>query len=374
MPHMDRALLERELARFDPEPPIERAWTPPSSWYTSPEIHALELESVLAATWQPVARIERLREPGDYVSGCLFGEPWVVVRGEDGELRAFHNTCRHKGREVVQGSGNSPQLVCGYHAWTYDLGGRLRSAPRMAGIEDFERAGMSLAPLALETWGAWAFVNLDRSAAPLAGRVAELDARLPAGDWDRLRFVDQRTWTLECNWKVYVDNYLDGGYHIPHMHPSLDAQLDMQSYRTELFDECSIQSSSPGRGENARIGGGALYAWIYPNFMLNRYGPCLDTNWVLPLGPDRCQVLYDFFFTEPDAPGARAFIEESIEQSAVTQREDVAICESVQLGLRSRGYDRGRYAPRVEMGEHHFHRLLAASYRAGLRATGGAAT
>ena len=362
---MDRTLLERELARFDPELPIERAWTPPSSWFTSPEIHALELEAVLAGTWQPVARIERLREPGDYVSGCLAGEPWVVVRGDDGELRAFHNTCRHKGREVVQGCGNAAQLVCGYHAWTYDLLGRLRSAPSTAGIEAFERESMSLAPLALETWGLWVFVNLDRSAAPLAGRVAELDARLPAADWQRLRFVDQRTWTLECNWKVYVDNYLDGGYHIPHMHPSLDAQIDMSNYRTELFAECSIQSSSPAADGNERIGDGALYGWIYPNFMLNRYGPCLDTNYVLPLGPDRCQVLYDFFFTETEGPDARAFIEQSIEQSALTQREDIAICESVQTGLRSSGYDRGRYAPRVETGEHHFHRLLAADLRRG---------
>jgi len=372
---MDHALLTRELEAFDPGVPIERAWTPPSSWYTSPEVFELERRTVFASTWHPVARREQLAAAGAYVAGRA-GEPWVLVRGADGALRAFANTCRHKGREVVQGCGTAAELVCGYHAWTYDLEGRLRSAPRMAGIEGFDRHAMSLAPLAAEEWGPWAFLNLDPGAAPLAPRLADLARRVLATDWERLRFVEATEWTLECNWKVYVDNYLDGGYHIPHMHPTLDAQLDMQSYRTEVFEDFSIQSSSAARARDERIaydaaeriGGGAHYAWVYPNFMLNRYGPCLDTNYVEPLGPDRCRVLYEFFFLDAEGVDARRFIAESIEQSAVTQREDIAICESVQVGLRSGSYDRGRYAPRVEIGEHHFHRLLARDLRAGLAA------
>lgn len=368
---MDRTHLVRELESFDPGLPIERAWTPPSSWYTSSAIHDLELGGILARSWQPVARVEQLREAGAYVTGVLVGEPWVVVRGADGILRAFLNTCRHKGREVVQGSGRADELVCGYHAWTYDLQGQLRSAPRMAGIEDFDRSSMSLTPLALEVWGHWVFLNLDPGAAPLAPALASLESRLAATGWEKLRCVAQREWTLDCNWKVVVDNYLDGGYHIPHMHPTLDAQLDMQSYRTELFERYSIQSSGAGVATDERIdyeaseriGGEALYVWLYPNFMLNRYGPCLDTNHVIPLGPDRCQVLYEFFFLETEGSEAQEFIRSSIEQAAVTQKEDIAICESVQLGLNSRGYDRGRYAPRVEMGEHHFHCLLAAELR-----------
>jgi nitrite reductase/ring-hydroxylating ferredoxin subunit len=141
---VDPARLSEEIDRFDPRVPIESAWTPPSSWYTAPDIHALECRAVLAATWQPVARLEQLQRPGDFVAGCLLGEPFVVVRGADDVLRAFHNTCRHKGREVVQGAGTAQELVCGYHAWTYDLAGKLRSAPRMAGIRDFDRERMSL--------------------------------------------------------------------------------------------------------------------------------------------------------------------------------------------------------------------------------------
>jgi choline monooxygenase len=233
----------------------------------------------------------------------------------------------------------------------------------MAGIQNFEREDMSLVALRAEVWGPWVFVNADPDARPLSEQLGELTARLDRGGWDKLHFVDRRTWTLACNWKVYVDNYLDGGYHIPHMHPSLDAQLDMSSYRTDVFERFSIQTSGSAGGSHERIGEQAIYAWIYPNFMLNRYGPCLDTNYVMPLGHDRCQVLYEFYFLETEGEPARRFIEQSIEQAGVTQREDIAICESVQIGLGSSSYDRGRYAPRVETGEHHFHCLLASDLR-----------
>jgi len=372
---MRRQSMQHELDRFDADLPIARAWTPPSTWYVSPAFAELEREHVFKHTWQPVARLEQLRGPGDYVSGRLVGEPWVIVRTEQGSLKAFHNSCRHKGREVVQGCGTAPQLVCGYHAWSYDLEGKLRSCPRMAGIEDFDRAGMSLEEVALETWGPWVFLNFDPDSRPLAESLGPLADRLDRSRWADLRFVAERTWDIECNWKVYIDNYLDGGYHIPHMHPSLDAQLDMSTYRTELFETYSIQSSGAAQESDGRIafdagdriGGEALYIWLYPNFMLNRYGPCLDTNYVIPLAEDRCRVYYEFYFRETEGTDAEAFVAGSIEQSAVTQREDIAICESVQCGLASTGYDRGRYAPQVEMGEYHFHGLLARHLRDALR-------
>ena len=359
-----RRTVQDEVLRFDPAIPIERAWTPPSSWYVSPELFALERERVFRREWNPVARVADLATPGAYASGVVAGEPWVVVRGMDGELRGFANTCRHKGREVVQGCGRAEKLVCGYHAWSYGLDGTLKSAPRMAGIQDFDRAAMSLPPIQVEVWGPWVFVNFDLAATALLERVPELDGKLQASGWDRLTYLSSTTWDIGCNWKVYVDNYLDGGYHIPHMHPTLDAQIDMTTYRTETFARSSLQSTGTSAVDDPRIdfearqrmGDGALYAWLFPNFMLNRYGSCLDSNLVIPVGPDRCQVVYDFFFEEP--AGSEDFIAESVAQSAVTQQEDIAICESVQLGLGAASYERGRYAPQVEVGEHHFHRLL----------------
>lgn len=350
---------------------------PPSSWYVDQQFLDLERERVFGATWQPVARVAQLREPGDHVAGQVAGMPYVVTRDDGGELRAFHNVCRHKGREVVIGCGRAEALVCGYHAWRYDLRGRLASAPRMAGVQNFDRGQMSLPPLAVEAWGPWVFVHFSLRGAPtssLADSLSELTRRLDASEWGALEYVYSAVWDIQCNWKVYADNYLDGGYHIPHMHPSLDGQLDMETYRTELFDTYSIQSSGAalvadethGVDGTARIGQGAIYAWLFPNFMLNRYGPCLDTNLVVPMGPDRCQVHCDFFFAPggsgDDVAAQRAFIDESIEQSAIIQREDVEICESVQRGLGSPSYDRGRYAPRVEQGEYHFHQLLKRAY------------
>jgi choline monooxygenase len=295
--------------------------------------------------------------------------PWLVVRGADARLRGFHNACRHKGREVVIGSGCAAELVCGYHAWSYDVEGNLKRAPRIAGIQGFERGQMGLLPMACETWGPWIMIHADPGAEPLAPRVSALTELLAARDWGSLVFHSQKTWDLNCNWKVFVDNYLDGGYHVPHMHPSLDAQLDMDSYRTECFDWLSIQTSAPGAGAGRRIGEGAIYAWLFPSFMINAYGPCLDTNWVEPLSPSRCRVHYQFYF-RPDTPAE--LIEASIRQSDVTQREDIEICESVQIGLGSPAYDRGRYAPRVEIGEYHFHRLLAGAYEAGFLRGDGA--
>lgn len=354
---------------FDASLPIERAWTPPSSWYTDPTIYALERRVTFRDHWHPVAHVADLAEPGSYVSGCLAGEPWVVVR-DGAELRAFSNVCRHKGREVVTGSGRAGELVCGYHAWRYDLGGRLRKAPRTGGIAEFDREAMGLPALGVDSWGPWVFIHADADAPPVRTTHFEVDERLSASSWSSLSFAGRATWELACNWKVYVDNYLDGGYHVPHMHPTLDAQLDMSSYRTELFDTCSIQSCAPARGEDSRIaypptsriGERAIYAWLYPAFMINRYGPCMDTNLVIPLGVDRCRVEYEFYFERTEGDEAERFIAASMAQSDVTQREDIAICESVQRGLGSSRYDRGRYAPTVEQGEHHFHRLLAADY------------
>jgi phenylpropionate dioxygenase-like ring-hydroxylating dioxygenase large terminal subunit len=366
--------LEKKVTAFDPDMPIARAWTPPSSWYTDDDIHALELTHVFGRSWQPVARTAELPERGSYVAGCFASEPWVVVRGADDVLRAFFNTCRHKGREVVTGRGCAAELVCGYHAWRYDLDGRLRSAPRIGGIEEFDRGAMSLLPLGLEQWGPWVFVHRERTPTRLKNQLPELDAALERSGWSSLKFAGEQSWTIACNWKVYVDNYLDGGYHVPHMHPTLDAQLEMDAYRTDIYERSSIQSCPPASESDPRvrydarqrIGERALYAWIYPNFMINRYGPCLDTNHVVPLGPDRCRVDYQFYFADVQGEAAQRFVADSMAQSDVTQREDIAICESVQRGLASESYDRGRYAPTVETGEHHFHRLLAADYRRAL--------
>lgn len=362
---MNDEQLPREVLRFDPQLSLAEGWTPPVSWYIAPEFGQLERQAVFRRSWQLACRRDQVREPGQYVAGQAFDLPYLIVRGDDGVLRALANVCRHKATQVCEGAGQLPHLTCPYHGWTYHLDGGLKSAPRVAGIRSLVREDMALPRFALLEWGPYVLFNADSQADPadFFRCVRELDEALEHTGWGELRFHSRRCYRVEANWKVFCDNYLDGGYHIAHMHPSLDAQLDLGSYRTQLFERFSIQSSRPDPQGGARIGGSALYAWLYPNLMLNRYGPVLDTNYVVPIDEHHCEVYFDFFFDDSvDA----AWIEASLEQSEVTQREDMWVSAKAQVGMRSGTWPRGRYAPALEQGVHHFHRLLAADLRAAL--------
>jgi choline monooxygenase len=360
-----------EVLRFDPDLPLESAGSPPSSWYTDPGLYALEQSAVFGRRWVFACRSSEVSAPGSFASGCHGGSPWVVARDTDGTLRAFHNVCRHRGAEVVQGNGSTDSLTCRYHGWVYRLDGRLRSAPRMGSMAGFDRDTMSLPPMQVVEWGPLVMINADPDARPFLDDFGELDAILSATGWQHLTPGARKVWDVDCNWKVFADNYLDGGYHIAHMHPTLDAQLDMASYRTDLYAWFSVQTSRPDSSEDPRakvdvaqrMGVGPVYAWLYPSLMINRYGPVLDTNVVVPIAADRCQVVFDFWF---DPSVSDAFIAESLEQSDVTQREDIDVSESVQRGTASASFDRGRYASAWEKGIHHFHSLLAGDLRAAL--------
>ncbi len=355
--------MHPDLDRFDPSLPIERSRTPPASWYCDPALFDLERRTVFRRTWQGVGPLERLAGPGDYLSGEIVGEPFVVVRGADSELRAFFNVCRHHASCIVHGEGNVEQFVCPYHGWTYDLDGRLRKAPRLGGVRGFDRDSAGLVPLEVAAWGPLAFVRLASGSEPLAELLRPLDGRVEAAG---LRFTARRTYEIACNWKVYVDNYLDGGYHVDHLHKGLASQLDLESYRTEIEGRVSLQICAAG-GEGggsgvdfkARLGDGAVYAFVYPNFMINRYGPIMDTNWVLPLGAERTLTVFDYYFDARALESDPLFAERSLAASDRVQQEDVEICESVQRGLRSSAYDTGFYAPTVEQAAHRFHCLLA---------------
>ena len=354
--------LRRELARFDPGVPIERATTPPASWYTDPEFYGRERRKLFRSTWQAAARLDQLRRSGDFVAGEIAGEPYVVLRDGEGGLRAFFNVCRHHASCIMSGVGNVDRLTCPYHGWTYDLQGRLRKAPRVAGVRDFGRQRFGLRPMETAVWGPFVFIRLTRGGDPLASSMQPLDGRI---EWSSLRFVARRTYEVACNWKVFVDNYLDGGYHVGELHRGLASQLDLQSYRTEIAGRLSLQvcDARAAEGEGIdfgeRLAGGALYAFVYPNFMINRYGPMMDTNWVLPLGHDRTLTIFDYYFDPQRIAADPTFVERSLEASDRVQAEDVEICESVQRGLGSIAFDTGRYAPGVEQAAHHFHCMLA---------------
>jgi choline monooxygenase len=171
---------------------------------------------------------------------------------------------------------------------------------------------------------------------------------------------------------VFVDNYLDGGYHVPYLHKGLDSVLDYPNYQIENYEHFSLQWSpivSEGAEEQTgavRTGDRALYYWIYPNFMINWYDGVLDTNLVIPRGVDQTEVIFDFYFPDVTSPDARERNLQSVSVGQRIQDEDVAICKSVQRGLNSRAYNAGRLSVRREAGEHLFHRLLYADLKSGI--------
>ena len=362
--------VQEILASYNANAPLAEAHTIPAPWYTDSRIAELERLNVFSRSWQFAARLEQLENPGQYVTTTVAGEPIVVVRGSDEKLRAFFNVCRHHAMTVMnEPCGYAPHMRCPYHGWTYNLEGELRGMTEFDGVCDFDRAKNGLVPIRLETWERFVFVNLDSNAAPLKEFLGKLvDLAKPLG-FSELKFVERRSYTLDCNWKVYVDNFLDGGYHVPHMHKGLNSVLDYTNYTIENVDRCCVQSSpvtvdstSEANAAATRKGDRAYYFWQYPNFMLNWYEGYLDTNLVIPLAVDRCEVIFDFYFgntSESEMP----YIRQSIEVSHQVQIEDIAICDGVQRGLSSRSYQAGRLSVRREAGEHLFHRLLAADLK-----------
>ncbi|VAI79152.1 unnamed protein product [Triticum turgidum subsp. durum] len=300
----------RLAAEFDPAIPLASAVTPPSGWYTDPEFLRLELDRVFLRGWQAVGHIGQVKNPNDFFTGSLGNVQFVICRDANGKLQAFHNVCRHHASLLACGSGQKTCFQCPYHGWTYGLDGTLLKATRISGIKNFNKNDFGLLPI-----------------------------------------------------KVFCDNYLDGGYHVPYAHGALASGLQLQSYETLTYERVSVQRCESALAEQEdidRLGTKATYAFVYPNFMINRYGPWMDTNLAVPLDATRCKVVFDYFLDE-SLLDDQDFIDRSLKDSEQVQIEDIALCEGVQRGLESPAYGVGRYAPSVEMAMHHFHCLLHAN-------------
>jgi len=373
---MHHQSVEDILNLYNPTNPLEKASTIPAPWYRDPRIESLELRSVFANCWQAVGRLDQVREKGEFFTADIANEPIVVVRGEDHQLRAFFNVCRHHAAAVVpESQGCAKQFRCPYHGWTYGIDGALKGMVEFDGVCNFDRADNGLVPIRVDSWENFVFVNLDGKAIPLQEFLGEVPALVaPLQLTKKLHYFDRRIYPLNCNWKVYVDNYLDGGYHVPHAHKGLSSVIEYTKYTIENFERACLQSSplSSDANTSAEVGatrqGRAFYLWIYPNFMINAYEGVMDTNLVLPLGPDKCAVVFDYYFADTTS-AAESRNRESIAVSEVVQDEDMAICDAVQRGLHSRAYVAGRLSVRREAGEHLFHRLLHADLTSANRST-----
>ena len=345
--------------------PIAKAHTIPSEWYTAPGFFTIDREWVLSRSWQYLGSAAGLGRPGNYLSAEVAGNPVFVVRGNDGTLRAFYNVCRHRGGPlVVEEAGECAMLQCKYHGWTYTLDGMLRGMPRFDRVELFDRKDYGLAPVGLAQWEGMLFARLEKGTPEVGSVLARVHEKIPPGSLGSKRFHRRVVYAVSCNWKVYVDNYLEG-YHLPFVHPELCDLLDYGRYVTETHDHLSLQYS-PFTGKETVYGKGegqAYYYFLFPNFMLNILPGRLQANLVVPVAHDRTRVIFDYYYDDVSNPAALKTIDDDIAYSDRVQKEDIEICERVQTGLSSRAYDRGRFSVEMELGVYHFQSLLRKAYR-----------
>ena len=354
--------------RLNSERDIARASTLPAPVYFSAETFETEKTRIFASTWQVVGHVRQAANPGDYFTFDLVGEPLLIARGDDGILRGFYNVCRHRAGNPASGCGNRKLFRCGYHGWTYRLDGALLVTPEFEGVEDFDPRDFGLAPVRLEEWFNFIFVNLDAEARPLRECLGELPAQAEKFDFTSMKFSACRTYEMKCNWKTYIDNYLEG-YHLPSVHPALNREIDYNAYTVEPYPEY-VRQWSPIRGaqpgdptprryqQSGHPSGKDLtadYFWVFPNWMLNCYPDNVSLNIILPLGPERTLAIFEWYLPEKDLGSEAA--RKALEFSDEIQGEDVRICEIVQKNLHSRSYHSGRYSVKQEKGVHAFHQM-----------------
>ena len=339
--------------------------TLPFDWYSDPAVLRLERERIFARAWQYAGRADQVAEPGAFFTCDLGGVPVVVVRGKDGELRAFFNVCRHRGSLVCEGEGRRETLQCPYHAWTYDLDGSLRAAPRSDREPGFDKDGLGLVPVSVGSWGPFVFVNPDGDAAPLADTLGGLPALVAAAglDVDALRFLKRSTSEYEANWKVCSENFLEC-YHCQVAHPGFSKVVDVSvdAYVLEASPTFSTQygpvreswrGDFDPRGPIAR----GQFHFLWPNVTINVMPghPNLSIGPIVPAGPERTTRFLDYF-VGPDVE--QAWIDDMLEFDDQVGREDTVLVERVQKGVRGGGVDHGHLLPESERLIAHFQGLL----------------
>ena len=335
----------------------------PAHFYSAGEMNTVDQLAVFNRHWQYVCHKSQIADLGDFVVAVLGQLPIILVHTEQG-IRGYHNVCRHRAGPIAQCSGKgAKQLRCRYHGWTYNLDGSLRTATEMKDVEDFDVSRIRLPELQVREFEGLVFAavedapDFEQYVEGIAGRLAQSGYKLAD-----LHFHQHLSYDIDCNWKTYVDNYLEG-YHVPHVHPELNKLLDYRSYVTTTSQWHSMQFSPLESGDDLYGSGDALYYFLYPNTMLNILPGRLQTNRVLPLPNNRCRVEFDFFYTASlgDKDDARRV--RDLEFSDVVQDEDIQICVDVQKGLNSGSYVAGRLNPLRENALHHFQELLRADYR-----------
>ena len=328
----------------------------------------MQRDRVFARTWhyaghEDLVKVAGQVHPFTLLPGGL-DEPLLLTRDQKDQLHCVSNVCTHRGTLVVEGPGHEQQLRCRYHGRRFALDGKFHSMPEFERTKNFPSPSDDLAHVGLGAWTRFLMASL-APAMPFDELVSPMRARLETLPFRELVYDagGARDYFVNANWALYLDNYLEG-FHIPYVHSSLATTLDYGEYAVELERYSVLQLGIAKEGEpsfalpadhrdrDRRVA--AYYYWLFPTTMFNVYPWGVSVNVVTPLAVDRTRVSFQPFVWDASARGDGAG--SGLDR---VEREDEAIVEAVQRGVRSRLYDRGRYSPTREGGVHHFHRLLA---------------
>ena len=344
--------------------------------YTDPAWFALEQNAIFAKSWQWVCHVEKVRDPGQYVTATIAGRSIVVLRDREGVLRAFYNVCKHRAHELLEGEGVANHIMCPYHAWVYRLDGGLHRAPHTESLVGFNKDEICLDAVQVEAFCGFIYVNLDPNAAPLAEQSGDLGREIMywAPEVEELTFGHRLTYDIKSNWKNVVDNFLEC-YHCPTAHKDFCTLVDMDTYKVTTHGMYSSHMADAGQNansaydvSNAAVKTHAVW-WMYPTTCIMRYPgrPSMIILNIIPMGPDRTLETYDFYLVDqtPDEAEKEAirYLDE------VLQVEDIGLVESVQRGMATPAFDQGRIvhdpegSGKSEHAVHHFHGLVLDAYK-----------
>jgi choline monooxygenase len=329
--------------------------TAAASLYRDPDRFAAERAGVFARSWLFMGHQSELAREGDVLTATLAGYPLVVVRTPSG-LKAFHNVCRHRAGPLFdEERGNcGGTLTCKYHGWVYALDGRLKNARDFGAAAGFDPRDYGLFEVKAETWRGFVFVNVDDRAPALAAQLAPLDARLGVRDLNALVHAERRTHDIACNWKVYVENYLEG-YHIPIVHPQLAAEVDATKYEVTVDGAVCFHYAPPKVSDGVYNG---LWAFALPHLGINVYEHGLMMERMVPVSLRGTRLIYDFYLT-PEAAADPSRRTQILGTSGIVTAEDKRICERVQANIEAGVYEAGVLSPKHETGVAWFQNFVA---------------
>lgn len=333
--------------------------------YTSQLYHRDEIIKVLRSGSQYLGSRAQLdlKQTGDFYTTVVFDEPVILVVDSENQVKAYSNVCRHRGAIIEpQERGNKRKFSCRYHGWSYNTSGILAGAPEFQDNHNFKKEDICLPHYAIIDWAGLIFIQMDKQSQKFAEFFDHLDSEHSKAAISQFHFHSRKTYELKCNWKVFIDNYLDGGLHINTVHPNLANVVDYGQYENLLYSCYSLQKAKLQGSEkaadvaNVRKGEYAYYWWFFPNTMINIYAGTMDINTVIPVGENNCIVHFDYFFDPEDFSEEQ--ISKSIEVGDQIQWEDMEVCEAVQKGLHSDFYIPGPYSQRRESTMCHFHQMM----------------